>query len=58
MDKILELYKENRKWRSYYRQNLKLHTIEAAACAIRETALLDAMSALGLSAEERRRLEK
>lgn len=58
MDKILELYYENRKWRNHYRQNLKLHTIEAAACAIRETALLDAMTVLGLPESERRKLEK
>lgn len=58
IEKILKLFKETRQWRLYHKSRGKAGQIEAAACAIREIALLDALIVLGLSLEERRKLEK
>lgn len=57
MEEILKLFKETKKWRLYHKSRDRDGMIEAAACAIRECALLDALTVLGLSDEERRKLE-
>lgn len=56
MEKIKSLFIETRKWRLAYIRNGS--QIEACASAIREKALLDALSVLGLSDIEIRKLEK
>ena len=58
MEEIIKLFKDTRKRRLYHKSRGRDGTIEAAACAIRECALLDALTVLGLSNEERRKLEK
>jgi len=58
MEEILKLFKETRKWRLYHKSRERDGKIEAAACAIRECALLDALTVLGLTVEQRRKLEK
>jgi hypothetical protein len=58
IEEILKLFKETRQWRLYHKSCGKVGQIEAAACAIRENALLDALIVIGLSVEERRKLEK
>jgi hypothetical protein len=56
MKEITNLFQETRKWRLDYRE--KGQKIEAAACAIREKALLDAMMALGMPVKDAERLRK
>jgi hypothetical protein len=58
MDEIIKLFHETRSWRIYHKSQGKIGQIEALACVVREKALLDALIVLGLSAEERRKLEK
>jgi hypothetical protein len=60
MEDIRKLFQETRQWRLQYVRTPTRpgNVIEAAACAIREKALLDAMTVLGLSNAERQRMEK
>lgn len=50
MEKLDQLIKETRDWRTFHRdqylRGIKGAGIEAAACAIRERALLDARTAI------------
>ena len=59
MEEIKKLFEETRRWRLQYVRTPTRpgNVIEAAACAIREKALLDAMVALGLSESERKKME-
>lgn len=59
MNEVKALFLETRQWRTFHRVNsARGHSIESAACAIRERALLDALLALGMSAEEVKKLDK
>jgi hypothetical protein len=56
MDEIKKLFQETRQWRKTYLS--EGDSLQAAACAIRERALLDALSVLGCSQDEIRRMWK
>lgn len=58
MEEILKLFRETRKWRLYHKSRGRDGMIEAAACIVREKALLDALTVIGLSDEQRKKLEK
>jgi len=58
MEAILNLFKRTRQLRLYHKSRGRDGMIEAAACAVRECALLDALTVLGLSNEQRKKLEK
>lgn len=58
MAAVMALYSETRRWRLHHKARGKEGQIEAAACVIRERALIDAMRTMGLSSERIRELEK
>lgn len=59
MEALEKLFRENRQWRLYHKAQGAKGSIEAAACAIREQALLDAMVVLQyITPEEARKKGK
>ena len=62
MEQIKQLFWKTRSDRLWFQQanrfNNGKYSIEAAACAIRERALLDALLVLGLSTDEAMKMEK